>query len=150
MVAENGGWRRSGSLKVGVLAMIRRLSWCFGQRRCKEWWPKSITEERRRMLQRWEGGRNDDYFRYGGRRLVVLEMHGGTDDEKVNERLLAADEAAVREKEERAVEGWRGREEKWKQGNGWFFAIFGSNFLHAQAMKSTLIYRRRMRVILST
>jgi hypothetical protein len=32
-------------------------------------------------------------------------MHGGTDDEKVNERLLAADEAAVREKEERAVEG---------------------------------------------
>jgi hypothetical protein len=57
------------------------------------------------MLQRLEGGRNDDYFRHGGRRLVVLEMHGGTDDEKVNERLLAADEAAVREKEERAVEG---------------------------------------------
>ena len=57
------------------------------------------------MLQRLEGGRNDDYFRHGGRRLVVLEMHGGTDDEKVNERLLAADEAAVREKEERVVEG---------------------------------------------
>jgi hypothetical protein len=68
----------------------------------------------------------------------------------VKERLLADDEAAVREKEERVVEGWRGREEKWKQGSGWFFAIFGSNFLHAQAMKSTLIYRRQMRVILST
>jgi hypothetical protein len=36
---------------------------------------------------------------------VVLEMRGGIGDEKVKERLLAADEAAVREKEERAVEG---------------------------------------------
>jgi hypothetical protein len=32
-------------------------------------------------------------------------MHGGTNDEKVKERLLADDEAAVREKEERVVEG---------------------------------------------
>jgi hypothetical protein len=40
---------------------------------------------------------------------VVLEMRGGTGEEKVKERLLAADEAAdeaaVREKEERAAKG---------------------------------------------
>jgi len=54
MVAENGGWLRYGSLEAGVLAVIRRLSWWFCRRHCEEWWPESITGERRRILKRWE------------------------------------------------------------------------------------------------
>jgi len=48
-----------------------------------------------------------------------------------------------------SVGGWndggRGREREREmaetEGRGWFFANFGSNFLHDQAMKSTHIYR---------
>jgi hypothetical protein len=50
-----------------------------------------------------------------------------------------------------SVSGWndggRGREREREremaetEGRGWFFANFGSNFLHDQAMKSTHIYR---------
>jgi len=61
----------------------------------------------------------------------------------------------------RVVGGWRGSDERDKElrvvsarggklGRGWFFTYFGPNFLHAQAMKSTLIYKRLKRVILST
>jgi hypothetical protein len=57
-----------------------------------------------------------------------------------------------------AIGGWndggRGREREREmaetEGRGWFFANFGSNFLHDQAMKSTHIYRKLKRIILST
>jgi hypothetical protein len=55
------------------------------------------------------------------------------------------------------VGGWKGGEregekmagKKWG-GGGWFFVIFRPYFLHAQAMKSTPIYKGWKRVILST
>ena len=66
---------------------------------------------------------------------MVLEMRGGIGDEKVKERLLAAD----------------GEDKKIRnRGMAGFLQFFGPNFLHAQAMKSITIYRRWMRVILST
>ena len=41
----------------------------------------------------------------------------------------------MREKEERAVEGWRGEKKNGNRGMTGFFVIFGLNFLHPQAMK---------------
>ena len=78
MVAENEGCRRSGSLEAGVSAVIRRLCWWFWWRRWEEWWPESITGEGRRILQRWERGRNGDCFRNeGDQRVVGLATCGG-------------------------------------------------------------------------
>jgi hypothetical protein len=57
---------------------------------------------------------------------------------------LGAEDTVKRENREENV--------GWVPGNGWFFFFvdFGPHFLHAQAMKSTSIYRRWKRVILST
>jgi len=41
----------------------------------------------------------------------------------------------------RGREGEGEREMAETEGRGWFFANFGSNFLHDLAMKSTYIYR---------
>jgi len=71
MVAETGGWRRSGLLKAGVSAVIKRISWWFWQRFCEERWPESFTGRRGRLLQKWERGRNGGCFRCGGGWLVV-------------------------------------------------------------------------------
>jgi len=43
-----------------------------------------------------------------------------------------------------------GKEGKWEQGEGWCFVIFGPDFLLPQVIKSTFIYRRWKRAILST
>ena len=71
MVAETRGWRRSGSLKAGVSAVIKRLSWWFWRRFYEERWPESFTGRRGRLLQKWERGRDGGCFRCGGGRLVV-------------------------------------------------------------------------------
>jgi hypothetical protein len=47
--------------------------------------------------------------------------------------------------------GERGREKNYRTGQkGWFLADFGPHFLLHQAMKSTSIYRRWKRAILSS
>jgi len=75
---RNGGRRSSGSLDKGVSAVIRRLSWWFWWQIWEERWPESITGEGRRILQRWERGRNGDCFKRGGGWLVVgLATCGG-------------------------------------------------------------------------
>jgi hypothetical protein len=49
------------------------------------------------------------------------------------------------------VAGTAGREKNCKNGaKGWFLADFGPDFLLPQAMKSTSIYRRLKRAILSS
>jgi hypothetical protein len=109
MVAENGGWQRSGSLDKEI-SVIRRLSWWFGRHCWEERWPES---------------------------------------KKMKERQLAADEAMVREKEERVAEGWRGEKKNGNRGMAGFFVLFGPKLLPPVAMKWTLIYRMWKRDILS-
>jgi hypothetical protein len=78
MVAENGGWRGSGSLKAGVSTVIKRLSWWFWWRFFEERWPESFTGSKGRLLQKWERRRNNGCFKRGGDRLVVgLANYGG-------------------------------------------------------------------------
>jgi len=55
---------------------------------------------------------------------------------------LGAEDTVKREEREENI--------GWEPGNDWFFADFRLHFLYAQAMKSTFIYRRWKRVILST
>jgi hypothetical protein len=54
--------------------------------------------------------------------------------------------ATTEKKEERT----RSRKKKTREEKAGFFLIFGPDFLHAQAMKSTLIYRGWKMVILSS
>jgi hypothetical protein len=71
MVTKTGGWRRSSSLKAGVLAVIKRLSWWFWRRFYEERWSESFTGRKERLLQKWERGRNGGCFRCGVGQLVV-------------------------------------------------------------------------------
>jgi len=76
---RNGGRRSSGSLDKGVSVVIRRLNWLFRWCRWEERWPESITGKGRRILQRWERGRNDECFWRGGGWLVVgIATYGGS------------------------------------------------------------------------
>jgi len=71
VVAETEGWRRSGLLKEGVSAVIKRIRWWFWRCFCEEQWLESFMGRRGRLLQKWERGRNGGCFRRGGGRLVV-------------------------------------------------------------------------------
>jgi hypothetical protein len=60
--------------------------------------------------------------------------------------VVVAEGTAEKEKGERE----RRQKKKKNRGGGWFFFDFGPNFLLPQAIKSTSIYRRWKRAILST
>jgi len=132
MVAENGGWRRSGSLEAGVSVVIKR----------KKRWPESSTGRKWRLLQKWERGRNSGCFRRRGGRLVVgIATCGGASGGEAGGGSGWW------------LEWWRERERKNNCRNGgqrgWFLADFEPEFLLPQNMKSTSIYRQ-LRAILSS
>jgi len=137
VVAETEGWRRSGLLKEGVSAVIKRIRWWFWRCFYEERWLESFTWRRGRLLQKWERGRNDGCFRRGGGRLVVGIASCG-----------AAGGGSgwwLERRREREIKNCKNGGQR-----GWFLADFEPNFLLPQAMKSTSIYRRWKRAILSS
>jgi len=132
---------------------MRWFGWWLRRRRRRWWWPESAMGGRRRNCrgERKAGRRRE-------RAAVVVPIAGedlgswwGWDAicwwrRKVYVGSSRAEEAAgEREREERTLVG-----RKKNRGEAAFLAYFGPDFLLPQAIKSTSIYRRWKREILST
>jgi hypothetical protein len=132
-------------------------SWCSGKEWWKKWWKKwwqcwllVAEEERKRCRRRESAERRGKTSRWLRLSMVRIWAHGEAETPSVGGGgmfpwgLQVAEEAAGREREERTLAGRKNR------GEADFLAYFRPDFLLPQAIKSTSIYRRWKRAILST